>query len=83
MSALDLILERLAAKARPASVSYRIPGLWLNNDNNSPGAVAVDPYHFYTDRIRAIIGSEAQPMFSGKSGGDWSEGQSFTTCSRA
>jgi len=69
MSALETIIARLTTVRQPASKPYFVPGLWI--DGNSTPAVAVDPYHFYADRLRDISESAAQSVVDAASG-DWS-----------
>ncbi len=65
------LAEKLAAGAGD-DLSYAVPGLWIDPENPPAGAVRVNPYRFYHDRIAQIETTPAAPLVRGEPGGDWS-----------
>jgi starch synthase (maltosyl-transferring) len=63
--------ERLAAGAGD-DLTYLVPGLWVDPADPPAGAVPVDPYRFYRDRIAQIEAAPATAPVEGRPGGDWS-----------
>lgn len=63
--------DKLAAGAGDG-LPYAVPGLWIDPANPPKGAVPVNPYRFYRDRIAEIAATPAVPLVAGEPGGDWS-----------
>lgn len=63
--------DKLAAGAGD-DLSYAVPGLWVDPVNPPKGAVPINPYRFYRDRIAEIAAPPAVLLAVGEPGGDWS-----------
>ena len=73
MSSLTAIIDQIAARRRDTTITYQIPGLWVDKVSTAP--VPVNPYDFYHKRLSDIATTEPQGLVHASSnggGGDWS-----------
>ncbi len=63
--------DKLTARAGD-DLPYAVPGLWVDPVHPPKGAVPVNPYRLYRDRIADIAAAPATALVTGEPGGDWS-----------